>query len=222
MSGLFDPAALLAGTGAWVSLVIAALIMVETGLLFPFLPGDSLIFTAALLGPTLRLPLWQLIAVVTLAATIGDGIGYAIGRRWGRARFRPNARILRTEHLEQADRLLACYGGRAIVLSRFVAFARTFVPPAVGMSSMPYRTFLRWNLLGAAAWATVCAFAGYWLGHVSIVADHVDLIVTVPILLSLVPIVWHARRHARDRSVRATTEKEHLAAARAESERTVV
>ena len=199
MSGILDPAALLTGAGAWVSLVIAGLVLVETGLLFPFLPGDSLIFTAALLAPTLHLPIGWLIVVVSVAAVAGDAVGYALGRRWGPARFKPGARVLRPEYLAQADHLLARYGGRAVVLSRFVAFARTFVPPAVGMSSMPYRTFLRWNVLGAVAWATVFALAGHWLGNVPVVAAHVDLIATAPIVLSVVPIVWHARRRGARR-----------------------
>ncbi|PJI94704.1 DedA family protein [Luteimicrobium subarcticum] len=215
MSGLLDPAVLLTHAGAWVALVIAVLILVETGLLFPFLPGDSLIFTAALLGPVIGLPLWWLVVVVTAAAAAGDTVGYAIGRRWGRDRFRPGAKVLRPERLERADALLGRYGGRAVVLARFVPFARTFVPPAVGMSSMPYRTFLRWNVLGAAAWATGCALAGHWLGHVPFVAAHVDLIATAPVLLSVLPLVWHARRRARKRPAAPTADVADVADASA-------
>jgi membrane-associated protein len=185
---LLDPTSLLTGAGPWVALVVAAIVFVETGLLFPFLPGDSLIFTAALLSVPLHLPLWVLIPVVVVAAVAGDATGYEIGRRWGRSRFRPDARVLRTQYLDQADAFLARYGGRAIVLARFVPIVRTFVPPIVGMSSMPYRRFLRWNVLGALGWAVVASLAGYWFGHIAFVAAHVDLIAIVLVLLSVIPI----------------------------------
>lgn len=198
-SSVLDPTSLLTGAGPWVALVVAAIIFVETGLLFPFLPGDSLIFTAALLSATLRLPLWVLVPVVVVAAVAGDATGYEIGRRWGRSRFRPDARVLRTEYLDRADGFLTRYGGRAIVLARFVPIVRTFVPPIVGMSSMPYRRFLRWNVLGALAWALVASLAGYWFGHIAFVAGHVDLIAVLLVVLSVVPIGIDLLRARRSR-----------------------
>lgn len=184
---LLDPAVLLTGAGSWVALVVAALVFVESGLLFPFLPGDSLIFTAALLSVTLRLPLWALITVVVVAAVAGDAVGYEVGRRWGRARFRPDARVLRTEYLDRAEVFLARYGGRAIVLARFVPIVRTYLPPIVGMSAMPYRRFARWNVLGAVGWAVVCALAGLWFGDIPVVAAHINAIATVLGVLSVLP-----------------------------------
>jgi len=200
-ASLLDPSGVLTGAGPWVLLVIAAMIFVETGLLFPFLPGDSLIFTAALLGPQLGVPLWLLIGVVTVAAVAGDSVGYEIGRRWGRGRFRPDARVLRTQYLDRADGFLGRYGGRSIVLARFVPIVRTFLPPIVGTSSMPYRTFLRWNVVGALAWATACALAGHFLGQVPFVANHLELIAIALVALSVVPIGVDLLR-GRGRTVR--------------------
>lgn len=194
---LLDPASLLTGAGSWVVLVIAVIIFIETGLLFPFLPGDSLIFTAALLGSQLHLPLWVLITVVSAAAVAGDAVAYEIGKKWGRRWFRPDARVLKTQYLDRADAFFAQHGGMAIVLARFVPIVRTFVPPIVGMSSMPYRVFLRWNVIGAVAWASVCALAGHWLGQVPFVAAHVDLIAIALVLVSLIPIAIQAARARR-------------------------
>lgn len=199
-ASLLDPSGLLLGAGPWVLVVIAAIVVVETGLLFPFLPGDSLVFTAALLGPRLGYELWQLVVVVTVAAAVGDSLGYEIGRRWGRARFHPDARVLRTQYLDRADLFLARYGGRSIVLARFVPIVRTFLPPVVGMSSMRYSRFLRWNLVGALTWATLVGLAGHHLGRIPFVAGHVEALAVMVVTISLVPVgadLLRSRRPAR-------------------------
>ncbi|MBB2975225.1 membrane-associated protein [Microbacterium endophyticum] len=195
--GLLDPTALLEGSGPWVLPVIMGIIFIETGLLFPFLPGDSLIFTAALLAGSLGLPLPLLIAGVAVAAIVGDSVAYAIGRRFGRRLFTPDARILKTRYLDRADAFFAKYGAHSLVLARFVPVVRTFVPPVVGMSSMPYRRFLLWNAIGGIAWALLLAVAGFFLGKIPVVADNVDLIAVGIVVISVIPIAIAVFRERR-------------------------
>ena len=200
---LLNPIAFLTAVGPWAIVVIVLLVFIETGLLFPFLPGDSLVFAAALLSSTLRLPLWILIPVVAAAAIAGGHSGYAIGARIGPRLFRPNARIFKTVYHEQADAFVAKYGAAAIVLARFVPIIRTFVAPIVGMSKMTVGRFAVWNAVGAVAWATLMSLAGFWLGKIPFVANNVDLIAVILVLVSVLPIVIerlvHRRREKQDK-----------------------
>ncbi|MEO7006173.1 MAG: VTT domain-containing protein [Terrimesophilobacter sp.] len=196
--GILDPSALLTGAGPWVLIVIIALIFIETGLLFPFLPGDSLLFTAALLSAPLALPVPVLIVAAVAAAVAGDQVGYLIGKRFGRRLFTPNARVLKTKYLDRADEFFLRRGASALVLARFVPIVRTFVPPIVGMSRLPYRKFLMWNVTGGVGWVLLCVLAGVWLGRIPLVADNVDLIAIAIVVVSLVPVAIEALR-ARQR-----------------------
>lgn len=199
-SGLLDPTALLQGAGPWVLIVVAVIVFIETGLLFPFLPGDSLLFTAGLLSVRLGVPLVWLIAVVAAAAIAGDQVGYMIGRRLGRRLFKPDARIFKLRYQDQADEFLGRHGAKALVLARFVPVVRTFVPPIVGTSQMPYRRFLVWNAVGGLGWAVVLTLAGFWLGRIPFIANNVELIAIVIVAVSVVPIaidVLRRRRAAR-------------------------
>jgi membrane-associated protein len=199
-SGLLDPSALLRGSGPWVLAVIVGFVFIETGLLFPFLPGDSLLFTAALLSASIGLPIPVLIISAAIAAIAGDQVGYLIGKRLGRRLFTPDARVFKTKYLDQADAFFVKYGAQSLVLARFVPFVRTFVPPIVGMSHLPYRKFLLWNVVGGLAWATIASLAGFWLGRVPFIANHVDLIAVVIVVLSVVPVAIEAIRARRSKA----------------------
>lgn len=196
-AGLLDPTALLQGSGPFVLLVIMGIIFIETGLLFPFLPGDSLIFTAALLSSSLMIPLPVLVIAIAVAAILGDTVGYAIGKKFGRRLFKPDARILKTRYLEKADDFFAKYGPHSLVLARFVPFVRTFVPPVVGMSRMPYRRFILWNAIGGLSWALLLCLAGYFLGQIPVIANNVDVIAIIIVALSVIPIVIAVIRERR-------------------------
>jgi membrane-associated protein len=186
---LLNPATLLKDVGPWALVVIVLICFIETGLLFPFLPGDSLVFAAALLSSTLRLPLWVLIPVVAATAIAGGHTGYAIGARIGPRLFRPDARVFKTKYHVQADAFVDRYGAAAIVLARFVPVVRTFVAPVVGMSRMSVRRFAIWNAVGAVAWAAILSLAGFWLGKIAFVANNVELIAVLLALVSILPIV---------------------------------
>lgn len=195
--GLLDPSALLTDAGPWVLVVIVGIIFIETGLLFPFLPGDSLLFAAGLLSARLGLSLPVIIVAAAAAAIAGDQVGYLIGRRFGRRLFKPDARVFKTKFLDQADTFFAKYGARALVLARFVPIVRTFIPPIVGMSSLPYRKFVLWNIIGGVTWVIVGVLAGFWLGRIPLVADNVDMIAIGIVVLSVIPIVIETLRARR-------------------------
>ena len=193
----FDLSGFLHGLGPWALVVVAAFLVIETGLLFPFLPGDSLIFTVALLAPVLNIPLWLVILVAAAAAITGDQIGFEIGRRRGRRLFRPDARIFKTRYLDEADLFFARWGRGAIVLARFVPVVRTFIAPAIGASKLRHRTFTIWNALGGILWAIMLGLAGFFLGQIPVVANNVELIGVGVVVISVVPIVIAALARRR-------------------------
>jgi membrane-associated protein len=203
---IFDPQAFLTGLGPAVLIGVAIMVFVESGVLFPFLPGDSLLFTADLLasGGIIHVPVWLIIVVAFVAAAVGDQTGYWLGHRFGRRLFTPDARILKTRHLDEAENFFARYGGPALTLGRFVPVVRTYVPLAAGTADFPYRRFLFWNLLGAAAWTVIVTILGVLLGQIPFVRTHVDVLTVLVIVVSVVPIAVHGL--VRYRRSRAGTE----------------
>lgn len=199
-----DLTSLLSGSGPWLIGIVALIMFIESGLLFPFLPGDTLLFSLGVLGPHLPLPLPVLVLVATLAAIAGNEVGYVLGKAAGRRWFREDARILKLKHLESAEAFFARYGGRALGLARFVPVARTYTPLVAGAARYPRRRFLGWNVLGAAAWTVSVALVGMWLGHVEFVAKNIDVLATLLVLASVAPLGIEAlRRKASARKASA-------------------
>lgn len=199
---LFDASTWLHAFGPWVLVGIAVVVFIESGVLFPFLPGDSLLITAAILAPQLGIQIWQIAVVAVVAAFAGDQTGYWIGKRFGRGLFKPDARVLKTERLEAAEAFFAKWGGPSLVLGRFVPFVRTYVPLSAGIAAMPYRRFLVWNALGGVSWVIVMVLVGVLLGGIPFVANNIDVLMIVVVVVSGAPIVIGAlrRRRARVRS----------------------
>jgi membrane protein DedA with SNARE-associated domain len=200
---LFDAASVLHAFGPYVLAGIAVLIFIESGVLFPFLPGDSLLVTAAIISSTLGVTPWQVAVVASVAAIAGDQVGYWIGKRYGRRLFRDDARVLTTARLEEAEAFFTRWGGLSLVLGRFVPIVRTYVPLAAGTAQMHYRRFLVCNLIGAIAWAPGLTVVGVLLGGIPLIAHNIDALMIVVILVSVLPIAIGAlrRRHGarRDR-----------------------
>lgn len=186
---LLDPTGLLSGFGPWALVILFAIIFIESGLLFPFLPGDSLLFAAGTLHLVIGVPIPVLVGVAFAAAFLGDQVGYWLGNRFGRQFFSPDARILKTKYLEQAEAFFDKYGGRAIVLARFVPVVRTYVPLVAGMARHSYRHFVGWNILGGALWVGILVTAGVLLGHVPVVANNIELITVAIIAVSVAPML---------------------------------
>ncbi|MEJ5928548.1 DedA family protein [Corynebacterium sp. H128] len=192
LSSLLDAGTLLQGFGPWALAGIALVVFIESGVLFPFLPGDSLLVTAAILRHDLRLTVIVLIIVAAIAAIAGDQVGFWLGRRFGRGLFKDDARILKTDHLNQAEAFFARHGSFALVLGRFVPIVRTYVPLAAGTADMPYRKFLGWNVLGALGWVISMTMVGVLLGDIPGIAHRIDAIMLVIVGLSVLPIVISA------------------------------
>ncbi len=194
---LFNAASVLHSFGPYVLAGIALLIFIESGVLFPFLPGDSLLVTAAIISSTLGVTPWQVALVASIAAIAGDQVGYWIGKRYGRRLFKDDARILTTVRLNEAEAFFTKWGGLSLVLGRFVPIVRTYVPLAAGTAQMHYRRFLLFNLIGAISWACGLTAVGVLLGGIPLIAHNIDALMIVIILVSILPIVIGAlrRRH---------------------------
>jgi membrane-associated protein len=184
-----DVQSLLEGVGPWALGVIAVFVFIESGLLFPFLPGDSLLVTAGLTHQSLGLSVAVIVLVAFVAAAAGDQVGYLIGDKVGVRMFKDDARILKTSRLHETEAFFEKYGGRALVLGRFVPIIRTYVPLAAGSARYPYRKFLPWNLLGAFLWVVSVTVAGSLLGGVPFITKNIDILLTVVVLVSVLPIV---------------------------------
>jgi membrane-associated protein len=203
-----DVQSLLEGVGPWALPVIAVLVFIESGLLFPFLPGDSLLVTAGLAHRSLGLGVAEIAIVGFVAAVAGDQVGYLLGDRFGARLFKDDARVLKTSRLRATEAFFEKYGGRALVLGRFVPIIRTYVPLAAGSARYPYRRFLPWNVLGAFLWAVGVTVVGSLLGGLPFIADNIDVLLTAVVVVSVLPIVIEqvvkrvrrrrAERHAAD------------------------
>ena len=208
-----DPESLLVAMGPWVLWGTMLIVLIESGVLFPVLPGESLLFTAGLLHDRLGLHLPTLIIMVVVAAFIGAQIGYFLGEKWGRKLFKPDARVLKTEHLEKAEHYFRDYGGRSLVIGRFIPFVRTFIPLAAGIARYPYSKFLLFNTLGALLWGAGFIIVGSLLGNVPFVHDNLTLILGVIILVSVLPVILEIIGQKRNGGAQAKEATENLASA---------
>lgn len=196
--------------GVWALVAICVIVLIETGLLFPFLPGDSLLFTVGLFIGTgaLEVPLWVACLALFGAAFAGDQIGYAIGHAVGPRLFRrPDSRFFKQEYIDQTHAFFEKYGGRAIILARFVPIVRTYIPVAAGIGKMPYRHFIRYNIIGALLWAVGVTLLGYWLGSYEFVRNNIEAALILIVFVSLLPVIveWLNQRRDRKRAARTET-----------------
>jgi membrane-associated protein len=193
--------------GAWVYALLFVVIFAETGLVVtPFLPGDSLLFAAGALAATGAFDIRLLLPLLTIAAILGDAVNYAIGNAVGPRIFTSVdraslwQRMLNRDHLARAHAFFEKYGGKAIVLGRFVPIVRTFVPFVAGAGTMTYSHFAMYNVAGGIVWVGICTIAGYAFGNVPIVRDNFSLVALGIIAVSLLPILVEFVRHRRERT----------------------
>jgi membrane-associated protein len=178
--------------GNWALWVTLLIVFIECGLLFPILPGDSLLFAVGLFiaEGTIDTPLWLACVLLTVAAFLGNVTGYYIGRVLGTALFRnPNARILKPQYLTRTHEFFDKYGNRAIVLARFVPIVRTFITLVAGASRMDPRRFFVYTGIGAVLWATGITVLGYFLGQVDFIRTHLETALILIVAVSVVPMV---------------------------------
>jgi membrane-associated protein len=184
--------------GLWVYGLLFLIVFAETGLVVtPFLPGDSLLFTAGALaasGHTLNV--WAVFALLAVAAILGDAVNYAVGHFVGPRVFRAEDRttfwhrLLNRKHLMEAHRFFEKHGGSAIILGRFVPIIRTFVPFVAGCGSMSYPQFALFNVSGGLLWVGLCVGGGYFFGSRPFVKNNFEFVVIAIVFISLLPILW--------------------------------
>ncbi|MER6129771.1 VTT domain-containing protein [Streptomyces sp. NPDC001795] len=196
-----DPNNLLDTFGIWGLLLV---VFAESGLLIGFfLPGDSLLFTCGLLitSNQLNFPLWGAIALICLAAVLGDQVGYMFGKKVGPSLFnRPDSRLFKQENVTKAHEFFEKYGPKSLVLARFVPVVRTFTPIVAGVSGMKYRSFLTFNVIGGVLWGAGVTLLGSWLGNVAFVHKNIEAILILIVFVSVIPIIiefLRARSKAR-------------------------
>ena len=180
---------------------LTAIIFAETGLLVGFfLPGDSLLVTAGLLSaqPKFGLNVWLLGLVLTVAAIVGNSVGYAIGKYTGPRLFtRDDSLLFKKKHLFRAHEFYKKHGGKTLVIARFMPIVRTFVPVVAGIADMDFRSYTAYNVLGAALWIWSMLFIGYFLGrYIPGIEAHIEKVILAVIFLSVLPglISWQRER----------------------------
>jgi membrane-associated protein len=197
-------AEIIASYGVWTYAVLFLIIFAETGLVVtPFLPGDSLLFAAGAFSakPETGLNIHLMALLLLVAAVLGDTVNYWVGSKLGPAVFkREDSFLLRKKHLDRAHAFFAKYGGRAIILARFVPIVRTFVPFVAGVGTMTYGRFLLFNVIGGFVWVYFFSYAGYLFGNQPFVQKNFKLVILAIIIVSVIPMVvegfrvWRASR----------------------------
>nr|WP_255507317.1 VTT domain-containing protein [Mycolicibacterium sp. 018/SC-01/001] len=211
MPDFLDPIKLIGYFGTWALIGILVVVFVESGVLFPILPGDTLLFVAGMLAAgtaaeaatvDANFHLWQLLVFIPVAAILGGQVGYWIGRSVGTAMFKPNARVLKQRYLDEAHLFFEQRGPFAIVIARFVPIVRTLAPITAGAAKMSYGLFTAFNVLGAVVWGVGLVLMGYGLGQFEIVQKLLEPIFILIAVASITPMIWEW--YKRRKAARAT------------------
>jgi membrane-associated protein len=182
--------------GVWTYAILFLIIFAETGLVVtPFLPGDSLLFAAGAFAARGSLSLALLFLLLSGAAILGDTVNYWVGKYLGTRLS--DSRWIKKEHVDRTHAFFERYGGKTIVLARFVPIVRTFAPFVAGIGVMTYGAFLFYNVTGALLWVGLCVIAGYWFGGLAIVKENFTLVILAIIAISVMPAVIEVLRSRR-------------------------
>lgn len=200
LGGLLDPQSLIDHFGSYALWGAMLVVFIECWL-FPFLPGDSLLFTVGLLiarSEQVGQPIWLACVLLSVSAVLSNVVGYLVGARIGPAIFdRPDSRFFKQAYVMKTHDFFERYGNRAIVLARFVPIVRTFITLAAGVGRMPMRRFVTYSAIGGVAWACGVTLLGFWLGRIDFVHTHIELMLIAVVAVSFVPIVVEAVRSRR-------------------------
>ena len=195
---------LIGAYGPWIYAILFLIVFAETGFVVtPFLPGDSLLFAAGAVAATGALNAPAVFALLAAAAFLGNAVNYTIGRFFGPKVFSAtdqsgvSHRLLNRDHLKRAHEFFEQYGGKAIVLGRFVPIVRTFVPFVAGAAQMTSHSFVAYNFIGAVGWVGLCLGAGLLFGNVPIVRENFSLVTIGIVFVSLIPVAVEYLKHAR-------------------------
>ncbi len=203
--------------GKWVYGVLFLIIFCETGLVVtPFLPGDSLLFAVGALAadPASGLNVWIASWIIFVAAILGDTANYSIGKFAGEKLVAKFPAIIKQKHLDTTNEFFEKYGGKTIILARFVPIVRTFAPFVAGSGAMNYRKFMAFNVIGAFLWVVIIVPAGWFFGNIPVVKENFELVVVGIIVVSVLPMVyeiWKARRvKPREEATRREAERDEV------------
>jgi membrane-associated protein len=185
--------------GLWTYLILFVVIFCETGLvLFPFLPGDSLLFAAGTFAAAGAFKVWWLLVALSAAAVVGDTVNYWIGHFVGPKVFaRERTRFFKKEYLDRTHAFYEKYGPETIIIARFVPIIRTFAPFVAGIGRMSYWKFISYNVIGGVGWVAALVWAGYFFGNIPLVRKNFGFVIIVIIIISTIPAVTEFLRHRR-------------------------
>ncbi len=202
-------AQLVAQYGVLTYAILFLVVFAETGFVVtPFLPGDSLLFAAGAIAALGSLNVFGILLLLILAAVAGDTINYWIGHYFGRKIVdNPNIRFINQEHIDKTEQFYKKYGGKTIILARFVPIVRTFAPFVAGVGSMHYSTFILYNVIGGVTWVSAFTFLGYYFGNLELIKENFHYAVFAIIGLSLVPVVYEYIQHRRNPDVPGVSTK---------------
>lgn len=185
--------------GVWTYALLFLIIFCETGLVVtPFLPGDSLLFAIGALAAKGALNIYWVMIILSLAGILGDTVNYWIGQSVGPKVFvSSSSRWLNRSHLERTHEFYEKYGGKTIIIARFIPIIRTFAPFVAGIGRMSYAKFLAYNVVGGILWICLFSLAGYWFGNIPVVKNNFTLVIFAIIIISVLPAVFEVLRAKR-------------------------
>ena len=184
--------------GTWVYAILFTIVFAETGFVVtPFLPGDSLLFAAGALCATGDLSMSAMLALLMFAAFAGNTVNYAVGRFIGPRVFSGSFRLLNKAYLDRGHAFFEQYGGKAVILGRFVPIVRTFVPFVAGAAQMTTGAFVLYNAIGAIAWVTLCLGAGWLFGGIPVIKNNFSLVTIGIVFVSVLPMLFEFISHRR-------------------------
>ncbi len=189
--------AFIAAHGTLVYGLLFLIVFCETGLVVtPFLPGDSLLFAIGAIAadPASNLNIWIAAVILLVAAILGDTVNYWIGRKFGAWTMRKFPKIVKPSHIAKTNEFFVRYGGKTIIIARFVPIVRTFAPFVAGSGEMDYRRFMFFNVIGAILWVGLILPCGWYFGNIPIVKEHFELVVLGIIGISVLPMVIEIAR----------------------------
>jgi membrane-associated protein len=188
--------------GVWTYGILFFVIFVETGfVVVPFLPGDSLLFAAGAFAALKALNIVWLIVLLASAAIIGDTVNYWVGHAVGPKIFhKENSRIFKKEHLDRTHAFFKKYGGKTIIIARFVPIVRSFAPLVAGIGRMSYGRFIAFNVVGGVGWVLLLTGAGYFFGNIPVVKRNFSMVILAIIIISTIPAVSEALRQRKKKS----------------------
>ncbi|QEY26124.1 DedA family protein [Neisseria zalophi] len=185
--------------GVWIYAILFLIIFCETGLVVtPFLPGDSLLFASGGIAAIGEMNIHVMVLLLILAAVVGDAVNFLIGKYFGAKLFaNPDSKIFKRRYLDKTHQFYEKYGGKTIIIARFVPIVRTFAPFVAGMANMHYGRFIRFNIIGAVLWVVLFSYAGYFFANIPVVKNNLGLVLGAIIVISVLPGVIEVIRAKR-------------------------